>query len=244
MEMTRFARAAMSGSWVTTMMVFPCSCSRSKRFMISALVTAEECVAIAQRAEPLAAADLQRRALDRAIALDRDCQPALLMLAALSMDDGEPSLTFALLEETARAGLLPDDVGPLHRELLDRACGDPRLENYLRAIGRVGTGRAETALSIVLVTNLFPPQELGGYGRMMWEFAHGLMARGHTVKILTSDETGFGKSPTDDESAMEAHVSRTLKLAGTWVGGRAVPINDRAETSGGCGTMPRACGPR
>ena len=28
------------------------------------------------------------------------------------------------------------------------------------------------------MTNLFPPQELGGYGRKMWEFAHVLSARG------------------------------------------------------------------
>ncbi|MBL9186265.1 MAG: glycosyltransferase [Opitutaceae bacterium] len=191
--------------------------------------SAADCVALAGAAEHLAESDLQRRCLDRAIALDRDCGDALLSQAALSLDYGVPSLTFALLEEAARAGLLPPEAVELHRELAQQAVSDPELENYLRAIGRVPTEAARKPLSVVLVTNLFPPQELGGYGRMMWEFAHGLMARGHRVQIVTSDVAEFGKTPTRDEVAMERYVSRTLRLAGTWAGGRAAPITDRAE---------------
>ena len=191
--------------------------------------SAEECVALATEADGLNLPDLKRRALERALALDRNCQSALLALAALAMDDGAPSMTFAFLEEAARAGLLPDEVIPLHGELLTQARGDARLENYLRAIGRIPTERMKLQLSIVVVTNLFPPQELGGYGRMMWEFARGLAARGHTVQVLTSDATEFGKTPTNDEAAMEVNVDRTLRLAGTWVGGRAVPLTDRGE---------------
>ena len=191
--------------------------------------TAADCVALAVEAERLSLIEQQRQCLERAIALDRNCATALLMLAALSMDDGDATLTFALLEETARAGGLPEDVRPLHAELLARAGNDPRIGNYLRAIGRVTAAAPERTLSIVLITNLFPPQELGGYGRMMWEFAQGLIARGHRVRVLTSDASAFGKAPTPDEIAMEQHVARTLRTLGSWVDGRAVPVTDRSE---------------
>ncbi|MBL9202598.1 MAG: glycosyltransferase [Opitutaceae bacterium] len=191
--------------------------------------SAADCVALASHAERLGDTDLQRRCLDRAIALDRHCGDALLAQAALSLDYGVPSLTFALLEEAARAGLLPAEVAPLHAELASQASEEPALQNYLRAIGRIAEEKPATTLSVLLVTNLFPPQELGGYGRMMWEFAHGLIARGHRVHILTSDVADFGQQPGADEIEMERHVARTLQLAGTWRGGRAVPITDRVE---------------
>jgi len=75
---------------------------------------------------------------------------------------------------------------------------------------------------ILLVTNLFPPQEFGGYGRMMWEFARGLIARGHDVRILTGDLAGVAKAPAAEEQAMEERVSRTLELFGGWRRGRPV----------------------
>ncbi len=191
--------------------------------------SADDCVALASMAESLGDTDLLRKCLGQAIALDRNCQAALVMLAAQSMDDGDPEGTFALLEEAARAGVLPDVATPLHRALQDQVTGSLQLENYFRAIGRIAADRPEKTLSIVLVTNLFPPQELGGYGRMMWEFAHGLIARGHKVRVLTSDATEFGKSPTPDEVEMERHVLRTLRMTGTWVGGRPVALSDRIE---------------
>jgi glycosyltransferase involved in cell wall biosynthesis len=191
--------------------------------------TADECIGLAGLAGQTGDRDLKRRCCSQALALDRHCQAALLMLAAESMDDGDSCSTFALLEEAARAGLLPDNVGPLHRDLLAQMSSDPRLEDYFRAIGRRPADRPAKPLSIVLVTNLFPPQELGGYGRMMWEFAHGLIARGHRVRVLTSDVTEFGKNPTPDEVAMEGHIRRTLRMVGTWAGGRPAPLTDRAE---------------
>jgi len=189
----------------------------------------DECVALAGMAERAGDAVLKRRCLDQAVALDRNCQAALLMLAAASLDDGDAVGTFALLEETLRAGLLPDAAAPLHRELLARATGDERLQDYLRAVGRLESAPPAKQLSVVLVTNLFPPQELGGYGRMMWEFAHGLVARGHRVRVLTSDSAEFGKTPAADEVEMDHRVLRKLRMLGTWVGGRPAPLTDRAE---------------
>ena len=40
---------------------------------------------------------------------------------------------------------------------------------------------------LLILTNLYPPQELGGYGRCMADFAWGLKQRGHHIEVLTSD---------------------------------------------------------
>ena len=193
--------------------------------------TADECVGLAGKAGAAGDGDLRQRCLNQAVALDRNCQAALMALAADSLDAGDPAETYALLEEAKRAGVLPESAAPLHRDLLGRLRGDKRLEDYFRATGRITAAPPAKQLSVVLVTNLFPPQELGGYGRMMWEFAHALAARGHKLRVLTSDTTEFGKPPTSDERALEASVRRTLQMLGTWVGGRPVPLGDPAELS-------------
>jgi len=196
---------------------------------LDAARTADECLTYAAVAEHSGALDLQRAALDQAIALDRNCLPALLTLAVLSLDQGDRFSASVLLEEAARVAPLPEAVESLRAELFSELDYNLSCATYLRAIGRVPPETPEKTLSIVLITNLFPPQELGGYGRMMWEFAHGLIKRGHTVRVLTSDEVQFGKSPTPEETALEKHVFRTLRLTGTWVGGRGVSLTDSKE---------------
>lgn len=191
--------------------------------------TSDECIALAELADRLSSPDLRRASLERAVALDRNNQAALLMLAAESLEENEPASTYALIEEAARLAPLPEVIKPLHAQLAAQVEWDGRLSDYFRAIGRVTAEPPERKLSIVLLTNLFPPQELGGYGRMMWEFAQGLIARGHTVRVLTSDVTQFGKTPTTDEREMEANVFRSLQLLGTWVGGRPEALTDRSE---------------
>jgi glycosyltransferase involved in cell wall biosynthesis len=196
---------------------------------LAAARTADECLALAGTAEQQGHAALAQGCLTRAIALDRNSQAALLMLAGRTWEAGDAVSTYVLLEETSRAGFLPAEVEALLADLRGRFAHEAVLQNYLRAVGVGFRATAESPRSILIVTNLFPPQELGGYGRMMWEFAHGLIARGHRVRILTSDAGEFGKSPTPDEVAMEALVERTLRLHGTWVGGRPAPVTDRAE---------------
>jgi glycosyltransferase involved in cell wall biosynthesis len=196
---------------------------------LGAARTADDCLVCAGLAEQIGAADLQRASLDQAIAFDRNCLPALLTLAVLSLDQGDRFSASVLLEEAARVMPLPEAVESLRTELFAELDYNLSCGTYLRAIGRVPEEAPEKQLSIVLVTNLFPPQELGGYGRMMWEFAHGLLKRGHMVRVLTSDEVQFGKSPTAEETALEKHVFRTLRLTGSWVGGRGVALTDPTE---------------
>ncbi|HEY4300169.1 MAG TPA: glycosyltransferase [Candidatus Didemnitutus sp.] len=196
---------------------------------LAAARTAEDCLALAGSAEQQSLPAVANECLTRAIGLDRNNQAALLMLAGRTWESGDAVSTYVLLEETSRAGLLPADVEALLADLRGRVAHEAGLENYLRAAGVGSRAISESPRSILLLTNLFPPQELGGYGRMMWEFAHGLIARGHRVRILTSDATEFAKTPTSDEVAMEALVERKLRLHGTWVGGRPAPVTDRAE---------------
>jgi glycosyltransferase involved in cell wall biosynthesis len=71
---------------------------------------------------------------------------------------------------------------------------------------------AKTELKTILViNNLYPPQELGGYGRYISDFANLLRDRGHTVKVLTTNESYLRKI-----SHQEEHVERELSLFGTY----------------------------
>ena len=38
-------------------------------------------------------------------------------------------------------------------------------------------------MRLLLISNLYPPQELGGYGRCMADFAWGLQERGHIIRV-------------------------------------------------------------
>ncbi len=187
------------------------------------------CVALSHFACRLGEPRLQHAALKRAVGLDRGNGAALLSLAALTLEHGDPESVVVMLEEAARMAPLPEKVDALRRELRSQPGMREVLGFYWRATGQTPAVRAERPRRILVVTNLFPPQELGGYGRMMWEFAQGLVRRGHEVRVLTADLPALAKAPTPDEAAMEARVSRVLPLLGEWREGSPVVISDRVE---------------
>ena len=78
-------------------------------------------------------------------------------------------------------------------------------------------------MNILVVTNLYPPQELGGYGRSMADFVWGLRERGHNIQVLSSDAPHLGDSSSLGPSG-EA-VDRRLKLKGSYEGG-VRPLQD------------------
>ena len=80
-------------------------------------------------------------------------------------------------------------------------------------------------MKLLVLTNLYPPQELGGYGRCMADFAWGLQHRGHQIQVLSSDTPHLGQSSTEGPSGEQ--VTRSLKLKGTYKGG-VRPLTDRA----------------
>ena len=77
-------------------------------------------------------------------------------------------------------------------------------------------------MRLLVVSNLYPPQELGGYGRSLADFAWGLIQRGHQVDVLSSDAPYLG--PSEDGPSGET-VCRLLKLKGSFEGGVAL-LND------------------
>ena len=71
-------------------------------------------------------------------------------------------------------------------------------------------------MRLLLITNLYPPQELGGYGRCMADFAWGLQQRGHTLQVLSSDAPYLGPSTAGPGGES---VDRRLLLKGSFEGG-------------------------
>ena len=90
-------------------------------------------------------------------------------------------------------------------------------------------------MRLLLITNLYPPQELGGYGRCMADFAWGLQQRGHTLQVISSDAPYLGPSSSGPSSEP---VDRRLQLKGSFQGGvsqlqdpavrKAVDANNRS----------------
>lgn len=79
-------------------------------------------------------------------------------------------------------------------------------------------------MRILLVTNLYPPQELGGYGRSLADFAWALQQRGHQLCVLSSDAPYLGATGPGPSGEP---VHRKLRLKGSFKGGVSV-IDDAA----------------
>lgn len=185
-------------------------------------------VALAHYAAELSEPDVHEQLLELAIALDRDNKVALLAYAALLLERGDHAMLGVVLEEAHRIEALPPALDAMRNALGEELGDSAEFAPYFRAIGR-SVGSAPTRLRVLVVTNLFPPEELGGYGRSMWEFAHGMLARGHEVRVLTANVPSLAKTPSPEEVLMEKRVHRTLELTGTWNRGEAVTITDRSE---------------
>ena len=68
-------------------------------------------------------------------------------------------------------------------------------------------------MRILVVTNLYPPQELGGYGRAIADFVWGLQLRGHKIQVLCTNAPYLG--PGGDGPNGEP-VDRSLQLKGNF----------------------------
>lgn len=230
-----FAPAA-SNSWVYSLTqpvrwiqrAIECGLTEIAQLRLQRLLPAshdsDECLACAALAEMLGDLPLQRTALEQAVRLDRNNQTAFLTLASLSLDQGNPGSTLVLLEEAARVGPLEPGVEELRADLQRQTADDAFMQSYYAAFNRARAVLTEKARRILVITNILPPQELGGYGRSIWEFAHGLRLRGHDIRVLTGDLPALAKKPSSDEVEFETCVTRGLKLMGVWTHGRAIPL--------------------
>ena len=78
-----------------------------------------------------------------------------------------------------------------------------------------------------MVTNLFPPQEMGGYGRKLWEFAALLRRRGHEIAVLTGDAAYLARA-ADGDAGLDDVVHRDLELFGRYEGGVKIDLEQAA----------------
>ena len=66
-------------------------------------------------------------------------------------------------------------------------------------------------MDLLVITNLYPPQEMGGYGRAMADFVWGLQQRGHRIQVLCNDSPHLGPSTAGPSGEP---VERCLELKG------------------------------
>ena len=188
----------------------------------------EEALDLADACDAVGLLELRRDALLCAIFLNRDCVSAMVQLADISLDSGAIADAALLLSEANRVSPLPESVGDILHDLLERAAQVPDILEYRRAIAGGNYPAPVVKRRILIVTNLFPPQEMGGYGRKIWEFANGLRERGHEVEVVTSNSDYLDKEPDQSELSLEGVVRRELVLMGEWRGGKTTSTTDTA----------------
>jgi len=73
-------------------------------------------------------------------------------------------------------------------------------------------------MRILVISNLYPPQVLGGYERSIADFARLLQHRGHSVRVLTSNTPEYNAEHQSFYS--EPEILRDIQLAGRWRQGK------------------------
>ena len=82
-------------------------------------------------------------------------------------------------------------------------------------------------MRILVITNLFPPQELGGYGRCLADFVWGLKELGHYIKVLTSDAPYLNSHSSTSQSYVNPdYILRSLQLKGSYESGISILTNE------------------
>lgn len=163
------------------------------------------------------------------VAQDRNDLNAYLDLAAAMLDEGRLAGAYLAVAEAHRLSGGTEQTTDALRQLESHgALEDAQVQTYRARAGWTPRAPQANPQRILVVTNLLPPQEMGGYGRTVWEFSRELLARGHAVRVLTADMPHLLRKPTAEHAAFEPQVRRTLKLCGDWKNG-AVVIEPDAE---------------
>jgi glycosyltransferase involved in cell wall biosynthesis len=161
------------------------------------------------------------------IAADRNAADSYLELAADLAKRGVLADAYRAAGEAHRLTGGTSQTRELLANLEEQgALGEPEVETYRRRAGWLPRRKTTQPRRILVVTNLLPPQEMGGYGRTMWEFSRELVARGHTVRVLTADMPHLLRKPSPEHTEFETHVRRVLRLCGDWKDGAAVAEPD------------------
>jgi glycosyltransferase involved in cell wall biosynthesis len=187
--------------------------------LLNKCTRASQALYVAEYASRLEIEDLRKSALQRALFLDRNSTSALIQLADLCYGCGADPEAAILLNEASRIEKLPPEVEQLKTSLLNENSEKHSIIEYLDCTNGGAMAPPPKTLSILVVTNLFPPQELGGYGRKIWEFTEGLRKRGHKVLILAGDAPYLLRPISPGENTLEEFTRRELNLWGEWRNG-------------------------
>lgn len=173
--------------------------------------------------------ELEDVLLRRALGFDRGHDSALIAFAKRAEADGrlaDACLAVAELARNRPAGVLDGVLREFERQVVD----DPRVVERRVAMEPPAAARPPATprggRRVLVVTNLFPPQEFGGYGRKLWEFSAELKRRGHEIRVLAADVPEFTKPGMTGTDDLEPFVERSLELFGVWRDGRANIFTD------------------
>jgi glycosyltransferase involved in cell wall biosynthesis len=188
------------------------------------------CLQLAQRASALGDQTVAYECYEKAVSLDRSCGPAYLEMGKRLGQAAQYADAYLCLKEAERAGQLDGTS----QQLLQALAANPDLQTdsvlQYQQRRQVFDGQlASRPRRILIFTNLLPPQEMGGYGRSIWELCEGLLLRGHTVSILTADVPELQQKAYAGYERVERHVQRNLQLFGGWSQGGAQAIDDVAQ---------------
>jgi len=165
-----------------------------------------------------------------AIAEDRNDQAAYIELGASLLDQDKFADAYIAIAEGHRlSGGTPETTAALSQLEEAGIVEDAGVAEYRRRAGWLPSAKHPQPHRILVVTNLLPPQEMGGYGRTVWEFSRELLARGHDVRVLTADMPHLLRQPAPEHAAFEPNVQRTLRLYGDWKDGVVVVEPDKAR---------------
>ena len=71
-------------------------------------------------------------------------------------------------------------------------------------------------MNLLVVTNLYPPQELGGYGRSIADFVWGLRERRHHIQVLSSNAPHLGANsdlgPSGKRWTGDSNLKEVMKV--------------------------------
>lgn len=193
---------------------------------------APDCLNLANEASRSKLPKMEEAFLFQALGFDRNCAEAYLRIANLQLPHPEKRTdAWLCLREAARCADLTTKLKELtHTIGRDPAVKkDPLRDVYLTYTGATPIPKSSSPRRILIFTNLLPPQEMGGYGRTIWEFADLLIKRGHAVEILTADMPHLTRESQSAENPVEPNTSRTLKLYGDWRDGRAISESDDSK---------------
>lgn len=82
-------------------------------------------------------------------------------------------------------------------------------------------------LRVLVISNLYPPQVVGGYERAMADYARLLSLRGHSILVLTANAEGLATSYTNSADLEAFEIKRNLSLRGTWTSNGVQRFSDR-----------------